>query len=60
MSNTEERGKHRSANISYVVMAKVNAGKFIQLGEGALGNGLDLVVGHIEQLDALLELHRNL
>ena len=60
MSNTEERSKHRSTNISYVVMAKVNAGEFIQLGKSALGNSLDLIVGNIEQLDTLLVLHRNL
>ena len=41
-------------------MAKVDHAKLVQLRERVLGNGLNLVEGDIEQLDALLELHRDL
>ena len=41
-------------------MAKVDGGKLIQLGERSSGNGLDLIVGHVEELDPLLVLHGDL
>ena len=43
-----------------IVVAEVDHAKLVQLREGVLGNGLNLVEGDIEQLDALLELHRDL
>ena len=41
-------------------MAEVNGGQLIQLGEGGLGDVLELIVGHIEELDTFLILHGDL
>ena len=41
-------------------MAEVDGGELIQLGERSSGNGLDLIVGDVEELDSLLVLHGDL
>ena len=41
-------------------MAEVDGGELVKLGERSSGNGLDLIVRDVEELDSLLVLHGDL
>lgn len=60
MSNAEQSREDTAANVTEVVVTKVDGGELVQFGEGSSRNSLDLIVGDIEELDALLVLHRDL
>lgn len=60
MPDTEQSREDTPANVTEVIVTKVYGGKLVQFGERSSWNCLDLIVGDVEELDALLVLHRDL
>ena len=60
MSDAEQSREDTPANVTEVVVTKVDGGKLVQFWERSSGNCLDLIVRDVEELDALLVLHRDL
>ena len=60
MPDAEQGGEDTPADLTDVVIAEVDGGELVKLREGSSWHIEDLIVGDIQELDALLILHRDL